>query len=96
MHMRPFGFAELRRQSAFEPERGKLRSKFDNQYRIGKPAQRIRAIDTSGDEQKRQTRSQPQQEPEDIGPPALGQRCNIFLVLVLVRPRIRGCSTSRA
>ena len=96
MDMRPFGFAQLGRQPTFEAKRGELRGKLDHQYRIGKAPKRFRAVNASSDEQERQSGSQPQQESENIGPPALGQRRNIFLALVRCQRGIQGCCTSRA
>ena len=93
--MGSFGLAQLGCQAALEAKCGKLRRKFHDQYRIGKAPQRIGAVNAAGDEQKRQPRSQPQQEAENIGAPAFGQCCNIFLALVCGRIGIQGCCTSR-
>ena len=82
MDMGSLGLAQLGCQPAFEAKGGELCRKFDHQYRIGKAPERIGAIDTTGDEQKRQTRGEAQQKTEYIGPSAFRQRSNIVLALV--------------
>ena len=96
MDMRSFGLAQLCCQPALQAEGGQLGGKLDHQYRIGKASQRIGAIDAPGDEQKWQARSQPQQKAEDIGPPALGQRGDIFLAFVSGWRAVQCGCTSRA
>ncbi len=64
MAVRSFRLRQCARQPTFQPQRRKLCRKFDDQHRIGEPAQRFSAIPASGDEQERQPRRQTQQEPE--------------------------------
>src|SRR5690554_8165032 len=81
MNMRAFCLAKLFRQSAFQAQRGKLRGKFHDQYGIGKTAQCRGSVYTPGDEQKGQSRRQPQQESENIGAAPFGERGNILTVV---------------
>jgi len=50
------------RKAALQSERGKLGRELDDQYRISETAECLCAVDSAGDEQKRQARSQPDAE----------------------------------
>ena len=91
--MGPIGRGKCLRQPPLETKRGKQRRQFDHHDRKREPADRIGAIEAPGDEQEGQPRSQPQRKAEDIGPPALGERVQIVILLhaAFTRPR----STSR-
>ena len=69
---------KLLSEPALKAERRELSRKFDNEDRIGKPPERLRALDAPGDEQKWQSRREPQQKAEEIGPPALGERSDVL------------------
>ena len=73
-------FRQLFGQPAPQPHGGELRGKFDDQYGIGKTPEQLRPVHAPGDEQERQTRGKAQHETRDIGPPALGKRCDVTLV----------------
>ena len=66
-------------EPALLPQRAELPGQLDNHQRIGKAAERIGAIEPPGDQQKRQSRGQPKQEADEVGPPALGQRSDILM-----------------
>ena len=57
-----------------------MRDKFDDQYCVGKAAQRLRSVKPSGDEEERDACRKAQQESENIRAPALGQRLNIVFI----------------
>src|SRR5579859_1873987 len=75
--MRATGLGELLGEAALEAERGELGSELDDDRRVGEAAQNVGAIPAAGDEQEGQARRQPQQEAEEVGSAALGQRRDV-------------------
>ena len=73
MRVRSLGRRQGLRQPALQPQGRDQRGQFHHHHRDREPPHQIGAIEPPGDEQERDTRRQPQEEPGDIGAPALGE-----------------------
>ena len=72
--VRLVGVRKLLGQPALQPQRRQLRRELDDQDRISEAAERLGAVHAPGDEQERQARDQPEDEAEEVDPPAARQR----------------------
>ena len=72
-------------EPALEPERRQQREQLDRHQRRGEPPERLGAIEPAGDEQKRDARGEPQEEAEEVGASALGERGDVVAAGCLCR-----------
>lgn len=78
MGMRPIGTGQRLGEPALEAQRGEQRRDFDHQHRDRIAADNVRAIGAAGDEQERQPGGEAQDEAENVGSPALGERVDVL------------------
>jgi hypothetical protein len=72
--------AELFGEAALEPERRKLRDQLDHEHGKGEAADRFGAIPAPGEIEKGQARDEAQDEAEEIGAAALGERGGVSIL----------------
>ena len=77
--VRLVGGRELLGEAALQPQGGELGGELDDDDRISEAAEQLRPVEAPGDEQEGQPRGEPQQEAEEIGPPALGQSGDVLV-----------------
>ena len=80
--MRLVGGRELLGEAALQPHRRELRAQLHDDHREGEAPEQLRPVIAPGDEQEGQPRDEPQQEAEEIGPAALGQRGDVVAAAV--------------
>ena len=77
--MRLVGGRQLLGEAALQAQRRELRGELDDDHRISEAAEQLRPVEAAGDEQEGQARGEPEQEAEEVGPPALGERGDVLV-----------------
>ena len=79
MGMGLVGGRELLGEAALEAHGRELGGELDHDHRISEAAEQLRPVKMAGDEQEGDARDQPDDEAEEVGPPALGEGGDIVV-----------------